>query len=50
MIIDLIVAGVISGTRELLPRPRGGLKKRDCFRRQKTTPAAGSRHHPKTGR
>ncbi len=44
MIIDLSVAGVISGSRAVLsPRVgEGGLKKRDCFRRQKKHPGGRS--------
>jgi hypothetical protein len=52
MIIDLSVAGVISGSRALLsPRVgEGGLEKKGIvFICGKTTPAAGPRHHPKTG-
>ena len=38
MIIDLIIAGVSSGNRVLLPPPRGAQKKRDCFRQQQKPP------------
>lgn len=38
MIIELSVAGVISGNRALLSPPRGGSKKRDCFHLQKKPP------------